>query len=126
VEKTKLSQQPYDGDLVVTARRPNRIIRLPLLLQPQATWAALMTLRSGLHAELDRETNILEYCFPYDDTDLIVPEPFFAYTTKAAIPSLLRGIDAPNPALWKRDVAVIVELEADPTFVWTDGTEAPF
>jgi hypothetical protein len=56
----------------------------------------------------------------------VVPDPFFCYTTRAAIPAALRGLDAPNPALWLRDVAAIVELEADPTFVWADGSEAPF
>lgn len=125
IESVKLSQQPYDGDLVVDTRRPNRRVRLALLLQPQETWAEILTLRSGLVTELDRQTNILEYRFPYTEGG-VVPEPFFVYTERAPVPALLRGQDAPNPGLWLRDVPILLEFEAQPDFVDTTGSVVPF
>lgn len=125
LEQTKLSQMPYDGDYVADSRRPNRKCRMELLLQPQDDWTDLVALRNSLEQELDRETNILEYRFPYT-TGGVVPDSFFIYTERAPIPALLRGQDGPNPARWMRDLPSIVEFEAQPTFVDTNGNPVPF
>lgn len=89
VEHTWLGAFPHPGAISATQRRPIAEVQLPLILNPQASFNAMATKMAALATELDRETNIIRF-HPDGATS-----PWYIDTYRAAIPSLIRGQDAP-------------------------------
>jgi hypothetical protein len=89
IEHTWLSASPHPGAISASARRPIAEMQLPLLLMPQANFAAMQALWTALAVELDRDTNIIKW---QPDG---AAAPWYIDTYRAAIPSLIRGQDAP-------------------------------
>lgn len=61
LQTTWLSQPPYPGAAQAATHRPIVVMTIPLLLLPQASFAAMETLKEALDAELDRVTNIIRF-----------------------------------------------------------------
>jgi hypothetical protein len=103
LERTWLSQPPYDGATLASSWAPPVEMVVPLVLMPQANAAAIRTKFNALKTELDRPVNIIEFREPTDTLS------YYIDTFRADVPSLVaRGIDAPNMYLGLRQVGPFV------------------
>lgn len=103
-EQAWLTQQPYDGATLAATRTDITIMSVPLVLMPQATWAAVKTLFDALAVELRRNTNIIEFR-PHG-----AAASYFIDTYRAPVPSLFRGVDLQSVAhrLWDAEIPVLI------------------
>ncbi len=97
VETTWLSQPPYPGAIPTGFTEQIVTMQIPIQMSKQTNWLAMRSLLNLLHTELLRPTNIIE--FKPDPTSA----SYYFDTYRASIPSLYRGLDAPNPARLKQD-----------------------
>lgn len=103
LERTWLSQPPYDGATLASAWAPVVEMRVPLILMPQASAAAIRTKFLALKTELDRPVNVIEFREPTDTAS------YYIDTFRADVPSLAaRGVDAPNMYLGLRSIGPFV------------------
>jgi hypothetical protein len=110
LERVWLTQPPYDGATLAATFAPPVRMRVPLILMPQATSAAIRSKFNALKTELDRPTNAIEFREPNDSASFIID------TFRADVPSVAhRGIDAPNMFLAKQSIGpFIVEMDRLP------------
>ena len=110
LERTWLTQAPYDGATLASSFAPPVRMLVPLILMPQPNAATIRQKYNLLKNELDRPTNIIEFREPGDT------ESFFIDTFKADVPSLAhRGFNAPNMFLAGQSIGpFVVEMERMP------------
>lgn len=84
-----LEMPPYDGATVAASWRPTTQMFVPLIVNRQASMAALKTLWDSLVTELDRDTNVIKF-----QPDGAASATLYD-TYRAEIPSLYRGQAAP-------------------------------
>ena len=107
LERTWLTQPPYDGATLASAWAPTVRMILPLILMPQSSSAAIRAKYNLLKNELDRPVNIIEMREPGDT------ESFLIDTFKADLPSIAhRGFAAPNMFLAGQSIGPF-EIEMD-------------
>jgi hypothetical protein len=90
LERTYITQPPYAGGTLASSWKPVVQMTVPLILTKQTNIAAIRTKFDALKTELERDTNTIEMRENGDNTS------YYIDTYKADMPSLHRGIDAPN------------------------------
>lgn len=109
LERTYIAQPPYAGAVLATSYAPPVKMIVPLLLQQQASVAAVRTKLTQLQTELLRETNTIEMREPNDTAS------FFIDTFKADVPSIHHAVDAPNQFLFRATISpIVVEFDRLP------------
>ena len=111
LEESWLSMMPYPGAVLAASRRAVAKMFIPLLLLPQANYAAMEALMFSLQDELDRATNILRFQ-PDGAAAAVVYNTF-----RAPQPSLFRGQESilPGSSRLFDPLPIPLHIDRDPT-----------
>lgn len=97
LEQVWLHQAPSSGAVLASSRDGIRTMLVPIRLTQQVSIAAVQTKMTALFTELGRVTNVIEF------RPTGAAASYLIDTFRAPAPSLFRGQDTPNPAIYLQD-----------------------